>query len=83
MTDVDPISGFGPGTFGFCPCRLDDAGNPRFFAIGYYGATTLLAYVPTLDLTVAVDLVDSLGINGGYDSVTLLFEMIEELVRSS
>jgi CubicO group peptidase (beta-lactamase class C family)/fucose 4-O-acetylase-like acetyltransferase len=83
MTAVDPISGFGPGTFGFCPCRLDDAGNPRFFAIGYYGATTLLGYVPTLDLTVAVDLVDSLGINGGYDSVTMLFEMLEDLVRSS
>ena len=83
MTAVDPLSGFGPGTFGFCPCRLDDAGNPRFFAVGYYGATTLLGYVPTLDLTVAVDLVDSLGLYGGYDAVTLLFEMLDELVRSS
>jgi CubicO group peptidase (beta-lactamase class C family) len=83
MTAVDPSSGFGPGTFGFCPCRLDDTGTPRFFAIGYYGATTLLAYVPTLDLTVAVDLVDSLGLNGGYDSVTTLFVMLEELARSS
>ena len=83
MTQVDPDSGFGPGTFGFCPCRLDATGTPRFFAIGYYGATTLLGYVPTLDLTVAVDLVDSLGLNGGYDSVTTLFEMLEELARSS
>ena len=83
MADVDPNHGFGPGTFGFCPCRIDSEGNPRFFAIGYYGATTLLGYVPTLDLTVAVDLVESLGVNGGYDAVTMLFEMIEELVRSS
>ena len=83
MADVDPLYGFGPGTFGFCPCRIDAAGNPKFFAIGYYGATTLLGYVPTLDLTVAVDLVDSLGVNGGYDAVTMLFEMLEELVRSS
>ena len=82
MTDVDPGSGFGPGTFGFCPCRLDDAGTPRFFAIGYYGATTLLGYVASLDLIVAVDLVDSLGLNGGYDSVTTLFEMLEELART-
>ena len=82
MTDVDPDSGFGPGTFGFCPCRLDDTGTPRFFAIGYYGATTLLGYVPSLDLTVAVDLVDSLGLNGGYDSVTTLFETLEELART-
>jgi CubicO group peptidase (beta-lactamase class C family)/peptidoglycan/LPS O-acetylase OafA/YrhL len=83
MMAVDPVYGFGPGTFGFCPCRLDSEGNPRFFATGYYGATTLLGYVPTLDLTVAVDLVDSLGVNGGYDAVTMLFEMIEEVVRSS
>ena len=83
MADVDPTYGYGPGTFGFCPCRLDSEGNPRFFAIGYYGATTLLGYVPTLDLTVAVELVDSLGLNGGYDTVTVLFEMIEEIVRSS
>jgi CubicO group peptidase (beta-lactamase class C family) len=83
MMAVDPVYGFGPGTFGFCPCRLDSEGNPRFFATGYYGATTLLGYVPTLDLTVAVDLVDSLGVNGGYDAVTMLFEMIEDVVRSS
>ncbi|MDP1803813.1 MAG: serine hydrolase [Acidimicrobiales bacterium] len=83
MADVDPTYGYGPGTFGFCPCRLDSEGNPRFFAIGYYGATTLLGYVPTLDLTVAVDLADSLGVNGGYDAVTMLFEMIEDVVRSS
>jgi CubicO group peptidase (beta-lactamase class C family)/peptidoglycan/LPS O-acetylase OafA/YrhL len=83
MADVDPVYGFGPGTFGFCPCRIDSEGNPKFFAIGYYGATTLLGHVPTLDLTVAVDLVDSLGVNGGYDAVTMLFEMIDELVRTS
>jgi CubicO group peptidase (beta-lactamase class C family)/peptidoglycan/LPS O-acetylase OafA/YrhL len=83
MTAVDPSSGFGPGTFGFCPCRLDGNGDPQFFAIGYYGATTLLAYAPSLDLTIAVDLVDSLGHNGGYDAVSTLFAMVEELARSS
>jgi CubicO group peptidase (beta-lactamase class C family) len=83
MTAVDPNSGFGPGTFGFCPCRVDGGGNPQFFGIGYYGATTLLAYAPSLDLTIAVDLVDSLGHNGGYDAVFSLFAMVEELARSS
>ena len=82
MMAVDPAYGYGLGTFGFCPCRLDSEGNPRFFATGYYGATTLLGYVPTLDLTVAVDLVDSLGVNGGYDAVTMLFEMLDDVVRS-
>ena len=83
MTTVDTDSGFGPGTFGFCPCRLDSDGTSRFFALGYYGATTLLAYAPSLDLVIAVDLVDSLGHNGGYAAVSTLYEMIEELARSS
>ena len=83
MTSVDTDSGFGPGTFGFCPCRLDADGAPQFFAIGYYGATTLLGYAPSLDLTIAVDLVDSLGTNGGYAAVSALFERIEELARAS
>ena len=83
MTSVDVDSGFGPGTFGFCPCRLGTDGTPRFFGIGYYGATTLLAYAPSVDLTIAVDLVDSLGYNAGYDAVSTLFGMIEDLVRSS
>jgi hypothetical protein len=83
MTDVDPSSGFGLGTFGFCPCRVDSEGNPQFFGIGYYGATTLLAYSSALDLTIAVDLVDSLGHNGGYDAVATLFAMIEDAARSS
>ncbi len=83
MTDIDVNSGFGAGTFGFCPCRVDNEGNPQFWGLGYYGATTLLAYSPTLDLTVAVDLVDSLGHNGGYDAVFALFAMIEKVARSS
>jgi CubicO group peptidase (beta-lactamase class C family)/peptidoglycan/LPS O-acetylase OafA/YrhL len=83
MTDVDVSYGFGPGTFGFCPCRVDDTGTPHFFAIGYYGATTLLAFAKTLDLTIAVDLVDSLGVNGGYAAVERLYEMLDALARSS
>ena len=83
MTAIDLNSGFGPGTFGFCPCRVDKDGDRRFFGVGYYGATTLLAHAPALNLTVAVDLVDSLGHNGGYDAVFTLFEMLEEMAASS
>lgn len=77
MTDIDPHTGFGPGTFGFCPCRTDDAGRPRFFGVGYYGATAMLVYAPSLDLVIAVDLAESLGVNGGYAAVEALFVMIE------
>lgn len=83
MTEIDVRSGFGAGAFGFCPCRVDDGGVPRFFGFGYNGATTLMAYAPSLSLTIAVDLVDSLGHNGGYASVFTLFEMLEQLAASS
>lgn len=82
MTEIDFDLGFGPGHSG-APCRVDDGGVPRFFGFGYYGATTLMAYAPALSLTVAVDLVDSLGHNGGYAAVTTLFEMLEALAASS
>ncbi len=83
MTAVDVLSGYGPGTFGFCPCRLDDEGNRHFFAIGYFGATTLLAYAPSLDMTIAVDLLDMPPADSEYAPVIALFHMIEELSQGS
>ncbi|MFP5318684.1 MAG: serine hydrolase [Acidimicrobiia bacterium] len=83
MTTIDAETGYGPGTFGFCPCRFDDWGVPRFFAVGYYGATTLLAYLPSIDMTLAIDLVDSLWEDDQYAPVTDLVERIERLVHDS
>jgi CubicO group peptidase (beta-lactamase class C family) len=83
MTEIDVDSGFGAGTFGFCPCRVDNGGTPTFFATGYYGSTTLLAYAPSLNLITAVDLVDGLWVNGGYEAIFTLFEMLEALAGSN
>lgn len=83
MTAIDPNTGYGMGTFGFCPCRYDSHGQPRFAAIGYYGATTLLSYLPDLDMVLAVDLVDSLWEDDQYAPVTDLVERIERLVQDS
>jgi hypothetical protein len=39
----------------------------------------VLAYVPTLDLTIAADLTESLWEGGRFDAVAALFEKVEEL----
>ncbi|HEX6596123.1 MAG TPA: serine hydrolase [Acidimicrobiales bacterium] len=83
MSAVDPETGFGMGTFGFCPCRYDVEGMPRFAGIGYYGATTLLSYLPGLDMTLAIDLVDSLWEDDQYGPVSDLVDRIERLVQDS
>jgi hypothetical protein len=83
MTRIDPYTSYGNGTFGFCPCRIDDEGYPWFFGVGYFGATTLLAHAPSLDLTIAVDLLSSTGQDDYFATVPRLFEMLEELIRNS
>ena len=80
---MNPGTAMGNGTFGYCPCRMDEEGDPRFFAIGHHGATTVVAYAPTLDMTIAVDLVDSLWEDDRLASVEWLFEMIEGLAANS
>jgi len=82
MTAVDPFTGFGPGTFGLCPCRVDDDGIPRFFATGYFGATAVLVYAPQLDMTIAVDLLDQ-SPDSETGPVAAFFEMVDYLARRS
>ncbi|HEV8299173.1 MAG TPA: serine hydrolase, partial [Acidimicrobiales bacterium] len=82
MADIDPISGAGNGTFGYCPCTYDANGEPRFFAYGHTGGTTLVAYSPAVDMTVAVDLTDSLWENGRYDAVVELMSSIGALIAA-
>lgn len=54
MSALDPGVGISAGTMGYCPCAIDEAGEPRAFGIGYAGGDVLLVYVPTSDLVVAV-----------------------------
>jgi CubicO group peptidase (beta-lactamase class C family)/peptidoglycan/LPS O-acetylase OafA/YrhL len=78
LTAVDLATGYGPGTFGFCPCRTDEAGDGSFFALGYYGSTAVLVHAPAPNLTIAVDLTTSLWEDDRYEAVIRLFELVEE-----
>ncbi len=58
-------------------------GDPRFFAYGHTGGTTLVAYSPAVDMTIAVDLTDSLWDNGRYDAVVELMSLIGGLIAAT
>jgi CubicO group peptidase (beta-lactamase class C family)/peptidoglycan/LPS O-acetylase OafA/YrhL len=70
MRDIDLDSGMGPGLNGFCPCQRDIEGGVQWFALGYTGGSTLLAYLPDADVVVAIDVTEGLyGDHGHFDAV--------------
>jgi CubicO group peptidase (beta-lactamase class C family)/peptidoglycan/LPS O-acetylase OafA/YrhL len=69
MIRIDPMTGAGAGSFGFCPCGLDSQGDAHFSAVGNFGGTTLLIYVPTAGLTMVMDVTDWLWFEGRLDAV--------------
>lgn len=80
MTEIDPgarASDRGPSAS--APAGSTTTGHPGSSASATAGATTLPAYAPAHNVTIAVDLVDSLGTTVGNDAVTRLFEMLEAL----
>lgn len=72
FTSADEATGAGPGTMRLCPCSVDGSGSRVFALLGYFGGTTLLAYVPAVDAVVAVNLTESLWEPWRYDSAATL-----------
>jgi CubicO group peptidase (beta-lactamase class C family)/peptidoglycan/LPS O-acetylase OafA/YrhL len=70
MTGIDPATGAGAGSFGFCPCVIGANGLPQFFAVGHFGGTTLVVYAPVVGLTMVLDVTDSLWPDGRLDAIT-------------
>ena len=66
------------GTFGYCPCFERADGTKTFFGVGYTGGHTWVTYVPSLDLTVGVDVYDDLWSEGRFGAVNDLIVMIAE-----
>jgi CubicO group peptidase (beta-lactamase class C family)/peptidoglycan/LPS O-acetylase OafA/YrhL len=83
MADIDTTNGFGGGALGYCPCRVDAEGNRSFFAIGHTGGTSYVVWAPSLDLTIAVDLSQSLWAEHRAEAVLELVRRIERVATSS
>ncbi|HEX5587095.1 MAG TPA: serine hydrolase [Acidimicrobiia bacterium] len=65
MTDFDVVTGLGAGISGYCPCTVAADGSHHFFTIGMTGSATFLAYVPSLDVAVALQVGDDLWTRPG------------------
>lgn len=83
MTDIDPESGLGAGTIGFCPCGDDGNGTFSFHSIGHYGSDTLAVYVPTLDIVVAFRATDGIHSEGRLEKTIELVNQLAQVVHIS
>jgi CubicO group peptidase (beta-lactamase class C family) len=80
---IDPDSGLGLGTMGYCPCSIVGDGEKEFFSIGYTGGRTFVATVPTLGVTVGIDIGDSLWIDDRFAEVNDLATEIARLAAGA
>ncbi|HEV8298059.1 MAG TPA: serine hydrolase [Acidimicrobiales bacterium] len=76
MGAIDPDVSLGAGSMGYCPCTIDASGNPHFAYIGHSGGRTLLMYSPTDDLTLVINVTDSLWLE---DRASATSELVDRL----
>lgn len=81
MSAMDPEAGMGAGTMQFCPCRQRPTGMDAF-ALGYAGGHTLVAYLPSYDVVIAVDVTGEFwGDDGHFDAVEPLLQSLADVLR--
>lgn len=81
MTTIDPVTGLGGGTFGYCPCTMTPEGQPVFTYVGHSGGTTILRYAATEDLVISVNLSGSVWTLEMVQATADFFEMARAIVR--
>jgi CubicO group peptidase (beta-lactamase class C family)/peptidoglycan/LPS O-acetylase OafA/YrhL len=81
MTTIDPVTGLGGGTFGYCPCTMTPDSRPVFAYVGHSGGTTILRYAATEDLVLSVNLSGSVWTPEMVQATADFFEMVRAIVR--
>jgi D-alanyl-D-alanine carboxypeptidase len=81
MTTIDPVTGLGGGTFGYCPCTMTPDGRPVFAYVGHSGGTTILRYAATEDLVITLNLSGSVWTTEMVQATADFFEMVRVIVR--
>lgn len=76
MHDIDPDTGLGPASYGYCPCTVDPDGTAHYRWIGHSGGTTQLVYSAEADLTIVINVTDSLWLP---DRGRAIAELVETL----
>jgi CubicO group peptidase (beta-lactamase class C family) len=83
MTAIDPVTGLGGGTFGYCPCTLTAEGEPLFTYIGHSGGMTILRYAVDDDLVMSINLSVSVWTPDMVQATADFFEMVRAVVRAN
>ena len=81
MMTIDPDTGLGAGTFGYCPCSVTPEGRPVFEYVGHSGGTTILRYAAAEDLVINVNLSVSVWTPDMVQATNELFELVRAVVR--
>jgi CubicO group peptidase (beta-lactamase class C family)/surface polysaccharide O-acyltransferase-like enzyme len=80
MQDIDPVSGLGAGLIGYCPCTIDSDALLHWTAFGHTGGYSELQYAPNDDLSIAVNVTDSIYTpDDRYDAVQALIQQLRAI----
>jgi hypothetical protein len=82
MMTIDPVTGLGGGTFGYCPCTMTPDEQPVFTYVGHSGGTTILRYAASEDLVISINLSGSVWTPEMVQATADFFEMVRAIVRS-
>ena len=81
MMTIDPDSGLGGATYGYCPCSVTPDGRGVFEYVGHSGGTTILRYAAAQDLVISVNLSGSVWSTEMVHATTEIFEIVRHVVR--
>jgi CubicO group peptidase (beta-lactamase class C family)/peptidoglycan/LPS O-acetylase OafA/YrhL len=82
MTTIDPVTGLGGGTFGYCPCTMTAEGEPLFTYVGHSAGTTILRYAAAEDLVMSINLSVSVWTPEMVQATADFFEMARAIVQA-
>jgi hypothetical protein len=82
MLTIDPVTGLGGGTFGYCPCSLTLEGEPVFTYVGHSAGTTILRYAAGDDLVMSLNLSASVWTPEMLQATADFFELSRAIVRA-
>jgi CubicO group peptidase (beta-lactamase class C family)/peptidoglycan/LPS O-acetylase OafA/YrhL len=81
MMTIDPDTGLGGGTFGYCPCSVTPEGRPVFDYVGHSGGTTILRYAAAEDVVINVNLSVSVWTPDMVEATNELFEIVRAVMH--
>jgi len=83
LLDVDPATGIGPATEGYCPCRIDLDGRRHWFGVGHSSGLVSMVAVPDEDLVITIAMTTPLDDSVRNDAEEQLRSLLVAIVDAS